>query len=51
LGNKGRGLELAKDTQSLIHELARRHQREELFREHTECAYCQTLLQQPDESK
>ncbi len=43
LGNKGRGLELTKETQLLVHELARLHQGEAVFRAHTGCAYCQNL--------
>jgi hypothetical protein len=51
LGNKGRGLELTKDTRLLVHELARLHQGEALFRDHPGCAYCQTFLRQPTETR
>ena len=45
LGNKGRGLELAKDVQLQVHELAHRHQGHAVFHGQPECAYCQTFLE------
>lgn len=54
LGNKGRGLQLAKDTRVRVHELARLCQAEALeafFSNQSGCAYCQTLLQGHPENK
>lgn len=48
LGNKGRGLELTKEMQCLVHELARLHQGEAVFHDQPGCAYCQTFTAATD---
>jgi hypothetical protein len=48
LGNKGRGLELTKDMQLLVHELARLHQGQAVFHDQPGCAYCQTFTAATD---
>lgn len=51
LGSKGRGLELAKDTQLQVHELAHRHQGDAAWHNQPGCAYCQAFRRQPIETK
>ncbi len=50
VGNRGKGLELTKETQLLVHELARLHHGQAVFRNHPGCIHCQTFLRQPTET-
>jgi hypothetical protein len=44
VGNKGRGLELTKEMQLLVHELSRLQHGQAVFPDHPGCAYCQTSV-------
>lgn len=50
LSNKGRGLELAKDIQLQVHELAHRHQGDAILHNQPGCPNCQAFLGQRTET-